>query len=373
MISDAIKIQNINTVLVKSLLKYLIFINLVLIVIVFGFSLFDEDTKAYFLKQDDNLILGEVNNTPDYQKDLDSKIDTLNKNGILVQHDETIFTTSGYVKSNYISEYVSIHVAETFMYTENQIVGTIDWLFQKPLEGGVYISEEVYRKLESPIQIDIEINKAIFKLPINGVYNIKKKQAQLFYQDEDYINNYLVIDNKSFPLQIKSNSISYLVLTTYPIKEKDLGLINQLYDEPILALTQKQETHIFTKIFYDIIINLIIVLISMSLLISIMVLYRFFIEIRPILLINTRFHATNMKTFMISFLSAFLIILKSFVIPLIFYGLLTLLVYIKYGYFIWIPLIIGFIFLLIMIIITIVFSTLNIFYTKKDSTYNLII
>ncbi len=144
-------------------------------VIVFGFSLFDEDTKAYFLKQDDNLILGEVNNTPDCQKDLDIKIDTLNKNGILVQHDETIFTTSGYVKSNYISEYVSIHVAETFMYTENQIVGTIDRLFQKPLEGGVYISEEVYRKLESPIQIDVEINKAIFKLPINGVYNIKRR------------------------------------------------------------------------------------------------------------------------------------------------------------------------------------------------------
>lgn len=358
MIKTTKNLENINKTLVKSLFKYLVMINFIIILLVFGLNFFDADTKSYFYTQKDNLIMNEIKYSDNYNEILKTKVDTLNQNNIKVTHYESVFQSTVKIKSSFSKSYVSAHFADSFIYTENMIVGNVEWEFKSPLSGGVYITDELYSELYNPTQIEIEINNSVFNLPIKGVYTIKKNKPHFFYQDQDFVNNYIVIDKSVVP-SFHTNDLTNLIVTDTALKEKDVGLVNQLFEGSTIALVQQQETLIITKLFYDIIRNVIIVLVSISLLISIMVLYRFFIEIRPIMSIYYIFYGSPKTILSVMFLSALRIVVKSFIIPATVYAILMITVFIRYGYIIWLPIVFELGFFFGMALIILLFTVYN--------------
>lgn len=373
---DIARLTRVNAQLVKSLRRYIFIVTLIITSILFAGQLYYLDSYKYFSKINDRIMTSEagyirnMNQYEDVQNNLSSSVDSLSSLGVVVDRFEVILLTSVTLVDTPAQFERNAIFASDDAYLSS-LSDNIVWLFKNELSSnGIYISKNDYNNLNSNTTIRLTVygSTEVLDVTIDGVYE-SKVSKYVFYSDYDSVTDHIIL-SKSILEGISprgSFSATNILLTKNPITNEDLKYFDLFFDNPITGLKNYNESiYVIQELLTS--IDKLLWVISITLIIlSAIMLYRYFIEVRKIIRIYYLFYSSIKRALFMQIISGIHIITKSFILPLLLFALPIIYVYFQYDYFLSDILINSYIYLIFVLFIIVISINNTILITTRFS------
>lgn len=348
MYNDAIGLKETNPLLVKKIEKYLFWAFLLIIIVLFGYQLFVDDTYAYFNDLGSDVILAEPKEGQTAET-LNLLVNTLEDNDINIKRHYSVFTSTTFLEGlDGRRKAKSTHYADYFDYTEAIIGSKVKWLFKNDVltEEGIYLEETEYLELGSPELVNFFYRSYDYGMPtepdlvlkVQGVYQIKKQEKFLLYGTLTRDSFYRVIHSCHYENMYNYNP-DYFLRTEKDITYDDLLVITQIFEYPNIALINIEEARSVTNLISKGLERMFLTVIVLILTITIILFYQYIKSISNVLYIWHVYYMSFNDIFKRAFLATIINIITPFIISVTL--LISMIVFVRlyYGYKILMPLI----------------------------------
>lgn len=337
---DIYNLRKVNPNLIKSLQGYIFIVTTIILLILFASQLYKLDSYKYYSKMDNKLMLSDSGDIDQDEFDvLNMQLDDFNNKlrlqGVDVNRSEVIINTSIELYQSYYESQHSAIIATDATYL-NSLTTNLTWLFKEELaSNGIYISRIDYERLNNATKLEISIFGSLERLEvvINGVYEILPTKY-LFYSDNDFVNDYIIVSSMLFKNIVTSRTYSsYTIIeTSHPITVDDLSNLEIYFDNTSTAIQNYNNSIYLIESLLNRLNELIWVIFISIVILTFIMMYHYFVEIRYVINIYALFYLDDYKLFLLNFLSSGKILLKPFLIPITFFSLAFTYIYAEYGY-----------------------------------------
>lgn len=370
---DIARLTMVNAQLVKSLQRYIFIVALITTSILFAGQLFKLDSYKYYSKSNNHVMTSDVGyiDINEYEIsniNLSSSVNSLNSLGVDIDRYEVIMQTSITLTETPTQLQRNAIFANDDAYLSS-ISDNIVWLFKNELSSnGIYISKNDYNNLNSNTTVRLTVygSTEVLDVTIDGVYE-SKVSKYVFYSNYDSITDHIIL-SKSILEGISprgSFSATNILLTKNPITNEDLKYFDLFFDNPITGLKNYNESLFVIQELLTSIDKLLWIISITLIILSVIMLYRYFIEVRKIIRIYYLFYSSLKRALFMQIISGIHVITKSFILPILLFTLPVIYLYFKYDYFLSDILINSYIYLIFVLFIIVISINNTILITKR--------
>lgn len=370
---DIARLTMVNAQLVKSLQRYIFIVALITTSILFAGQLFNLDSYKYYSKSNDRVMTSEadyidINEYEVANNILSSSVDSLSSMGVDIDSYEVIMQTSITFTDTPTQLQRNAIFATDDAYLSS-ISDNIVWLFKNELSSnGIYISKNDYNNLNSNTSLRLTIygSTDVLDVMIDGVYE-SKVSKYVFYSNYDSVTDHVILSKSILEVTSPRGSFSAtnILLTKNPITNEDLKYFDLFFDNPITGLKNYNESLFIIQELLTSIDKLLWVISITLIVLSVIMLYRYFIEVRSIIRIYYLFYASIKRSLFMQIFSGIYVISKPFILPILLFTLPAIYVNFQYNYFLSDILINSYIYLIFVLFIIVISINNTILITKR--------
>ena len=341
MIRDIMNFKKINPQLVKSLQRYIFTSVFIITFILFASQLFYLDSFRYYSEYNNRVMISELDKIEMRTYDnavlnLNNTVNMLSKMGSNIEYHEVVLETNIEFLNTPKYMYYDVLISDNGAYLDLITIG-LTWEFKRDLSPrGIYVSKTAYEKLayKNTVQIKLDDSSDIIEVVIDGVYEYNVPNFIFYsYSDRDSFNKVLM--NKKILEDVTivgSLPAENIIQTKDSITPQDLKHFELFFEEPITGLQNYYDSVTVIKGLLDKLNELIWLVSGILFILSFIMIYRYFVELKYVLRTYYLFYSSKRETFLMQITSGLLVIVKPFVIPIVFFTVSSIIVYVLYDY-----------------------------------------